>query len=61
MTNSQKDYSDYLTRLARTSTKTISELNGEKLVREVGKSYGLSDGEMDKAVKELEDSHEWFN
>ena len=46
MTNSQRDYSDYLTRLARTSTKTIRELNGEKLVREVGKSYGLSEEEM---------------
>ena len=32
--------------------KTISELNGEKLVREVGESYGLSDGEMDEVVVE---------
>ena len=51
MTNLQKDYSDYLTRLARTSTKTISELNGEKLVREVGRSYGLSEDEMREVVE----------
>lgn len=54
MTNSQRDYSNYLTRLARTSTKTIRELHSEKLVREVGKSYGLSESEMDQVVKEME-------
>ena len=51
MTNSQKDYSNYLTRLARTSTKTIQELHSEKLVREVGRSYGLSENEMREVVE----------
>ena len=40
------EYADYLTRLARNSTKTEQEFNREKLVREVGKEYGLSEKEM---------------
>ena len=44
------EYADYLTRLARNSTKTEQEFNKEKLVREVGKSYGLSEIEMDEVA-----------
>ena len=42
------EYADYLTRLARNSTKTAQEFNQENIVREVGKSYGLSEKEMDE-------------
>lgn len=35
------EYADYLTRLARNSTKTEQEFNQEKLVREVGKIVSL--------------------
>ena len=45
------EYSDYLTRLARNSTKTAQEFNKENIVREVGKSYGLSEKEMDEVGK----------
>ena len=31
------EYADYLTRLARNSTKTAQEFNKENIVREVGK------------------------
>lgn len=40
------EYADYLTRLARNSTKTEQEFNKENIVREVGKSYGLSEKEI---------------
>ena len=43
-------YADYLTRLARNSTKTAQEFNKENIVREVGKSYGLSEKEMDEVA-----------
>ena len=54
MNQSQREYIDYLTRLARNSDKTAQEFNREKLVREVGKSYGCSEKEMDEAVKVAE-------
>jgi predicted Zn-dependent protease with MMP-like domain len=44
----KREYSDYLTRLARNSTKTVQEFNKENIVREVGKNYGLSEKEMDE-------------
>jgi hypothetical protein len=51
MNQSQREYADYLTRLARNSTKTEQEFNQENIVREVGKSYGLSEKEMDEVGK----------
>lgn len=48
MNQTQREYADYLTRLARNSTKTVQEFNKENIVREVGKSYGLSEKEMDE-------------
>ena len=50
MNELQREYADYLTRLARNSTKTAQEFNREKVVREVGKSYGLSEKEMDEVA-----------
>lgn len=44
------EYADYLTRLARNSTKPASDWNKEKTTRGVGKSYGLSETEMDEVV-----------
>lgn len=51
MNKSQKEYSDYLTRLTRNSTKTAQEFNKELAVREVGKSYGLSEKVMDEVAE----------
>ena len=48
------EYADCLTRLARNSTKTEWEFNRELAVREVGKSYGCSEMEMDEAVRVAE-------
>ena len=45
------EYADYLTKIARIGTKTAQEFNKENIVREVGKSYGCSEMEMDEAVK----------
>ena len=50
MNQSQREYIDYLTRLTRNSDKTAQEFNKENIVREVGKSYGCSEMEMDEAV-----------
>jgi predicted Zn-dependent protease with MMP-like domain len=47
------EYANYLTRLARMSDKTAQEFNREKLVREVGKSYGLSEKEMDEVADSI--------
>ena len=54
MNQSQREYIDYLTRLARSTTKSMSEFNLELAVREVGKSYGCSEMEMDEAVRAAE-------
>ena len=54
MNQSQIEYIDYLTRLTRNTTKSMSEFNLELVVREVGKSYGCSETEMDEAVKVAE-------
>ena len=51
MTPSQKNYADYLTRLSRTGTKTAQDHHNEKLTREVGESYGLSESEMREVVE----------
>ena len=51
MNQSRREYIDYLTRLARNTTKSMSEFNLELAVKEVGKSYGLNEKEMDEAVK----------
>lgn len=48
MTKEQYDYLEYLTRLQVKSRTKLSEINKLKLVREVGKSYGLSEMEMDE-------------
>ena len=47
------EYSDYLTRLARNSQKSAQDFNKEKIVREVGKEYGLSEKEMDEVVRSM--------
>lgn len=52
MTKEQHDYLDYLTRLQVKSRTKLSEINKLKLVREVGKSYGLSEKEMDEVIVE---------
>ena len=54
MNQSQKEYIDYLTRLARNINKSMSEYNLELAAREVGKGYGCSEMEMDEAVKVAE-------
>ena len=45
------EYADYLIRLSRNSQKSAQEFNKEKIVREVGESYGLSETEMDEVIK----------
>ena len=44
-----QEYKDYLIRINRSSEnpKSLRELNKEKLNREVAKSYGLSESEID--------------
>ena len=54
MNQSQKEYIDYLTRLARNINKSMSEFNLELAVREAGKGYGCSEMEMDEAVRAAE-------
>ena len=54
MNQSQREYIDYLTRLARNINKSMSEFNLELAVREVEKGYGCSAMEMDEAVKVAE-------
>ena len=51
MKQPQIEYADYLTKLTRNSTKTAQEFNKELVVREVGKSYGCSEKEMDEVIK----------
>ena len=51
MNQSQREYIDYLIRLTRNTNKSMSEFNLELAVKEVGKSYGCSEKEMDEAVK----------
>ena len=54
MNQSQKEYIDYLTRLARNINKSMSEFNLELAVREVGKGYGCSEMEMEESVRVVE-------
>jgi len=56
MNESQREYSDYLTRLSRNSQKSAQDFNKEKIVREVGKSYGLSEKEMNEVGRSIENS-----
>ena len=51
MNQSQREYIDYLTRLARNINKSMSEFNLELAVREIEKGYGCSEMEMEEAVK----------
>jgi len=54
MKENQQQYLEYLQRLQIKSHAKLSEINKLKLVREVGKSYGLNDAEMDEVVLEGE-------
>ena len=54
MAQPQKEYIDYLTRLIRNTNKSMSEFNLELAFREVGKSYGCNETEMDEAVRVAE-------
>ena len=54
MSQSQREYIDYLTRLARNINKSMSEFNLELAVREVEKGYGCSEMEMEESVRAAE-------
>ena len=57
MTNTQKEWFDYLTRTIKTHPElTIQIASKHKLYREVGKYYGLSEKEMDEV-----ENVEYFN
>ena len=51
MNQSKREYADYLTRLTRSTTKSMSEFNLELAVKEVGKGYGCSEMEMEESVR----------
>ena len=54
MTESQREYLDFLGRDIRKTNQTLREANEQLINREVGISYGLSEKEMDEAVKVAE-------
>ena len=51
MTTNQQEYIDYLTRQIRAGSMTIQDANKLAMNRLVGKSYGLSENEMDEVGK----------
>lgn len=51
MTTNQQEYIDYLNRQIRNTTMTIQDANKLMMNRIVGKSYGLSEKEMDEVGK----------
>ena len=54
MTESQREYLDFLGLDIRKTNQTLREANEQLINREVGISYGLSEKEMDEAVKVAE-------
>lgn len=43
MTDSQKEYIEYLTRASRCSTETVLDWHNKAILKEIGESYGLSE------------------
>lgn len=54
MTETQTEYIDFLKRDIRKTKQSLQEANKQLINREVGKSYGCSEMEMDEAVKVAE-------
>jgi hypothetical protein len=50
MTDSQKEYIEYLTRASRCSTETVLDWHNKAISKEVGLNYGLSEKEMDEVA-----------
>ena len=51
MTETQTEYIDFLKRDIRKTKQSLQEANKQLINREVGKSYGCSEMEMDEAVE----------
>jgi hypothetical protein len=51
MTESQKEYLDFLKRDVRITKQTLEESNSQLVNRLVGISYGCSESEMDEVVR----------